>query len=475
MSHSPTQQPSEPSAAEKSSQLSCDQAIPSTENQAMADAINTSLVEVIDLTSGGDTPEPPEGKSQLHEAEARVKTEPSDSAGAALVSHTIPLIQFDPETPTTGAELTKDANITEFADNDDIESVDFSDFQRDEHQRAQEYLEICKDSNMEEYPDAFTVCMDIDQRNDFDIEMEHEEEQKKFETYRQQYEGRKQRGETTVSEEIEFRKARWTELERLRRRERKEEYKKSEQEWDSLFCSDGEQEPSPAPQAMDLPSDDIIDLSLECTTPVIGDTGREASSDGAMEIVEAPNPTPKTSIVKKRGRPKKLDPTNSCIEKKISKPGVRKGRVQNQNKKGRAKKQGPMVLADLASLFNHDIVAEAKANRELGAGPEFQGKNRRVALQTFIASMPEEARDLHNSDRKELEDAVKQFTLPCRLDGGGGWHIKGMQSSLHNYQVIGAGFMRLRESGKTLPLGGLLGDEMGFGISSSIVLFYSSC
>jgi SNF2 family DNA or RNA helicase len=48
-------------------------------------------------------------------------------------------------------------------------------------------------------------------------------------------------------------------------------------------------------------------------------------------------------------------------------------------------------------------------------------------------------------------------------DGKGGWTVKGMKTSLTVYQVLGAAWMRTRETGTDKPSGGLVADDMGFG------------
>ena len=50
-----------------------------------------------------------------------------------------------------------------------------------------------------------------------------------------------------------------------------------------------------------------------------------------------------------------------------------------------------------------------------------------------------------------------------RSDQSGNWTVKGMTTSLKNYQVLGSAFMRRRENALEEPRGGLMADQMGLG------------
>lgn len=71
---------------------------------------------------------------------------------------------------------------------------------------------------------------------------------------------------------------------------------------------------------------------------------------------------------------------------------------------------------------------------------------------------------------KVLDEAAKMFTATgtCRLNGKDGWKIKGMKSSLESYQMLGAAFMRYRETRAQVAKGGFLADAMGLGVCKMI-------
>ncbi|KAJ9613159.1 hypothetical protein H2200_003100 [Cladophialophora chaetospira] len=132
------------------------------------------------------------------------------------------------------------------------------------------------------------------------------------------------------------------------------------------------------------------------------------------------------------------------------------------NKRGR--KQGPN-MSNIASLGQTNIVAAAQANALRPDMPTFTSTTKAKALQELIASIPSSERASVRSDRTAIMEATKKFKGrgAVRADGHGGWILKGMESSLYNHQLLGAAFLRERETGDSKPKGGLVCDEMGFG------------
>lgn len=78
---------------------------------------------------------------------------------------------------------------------------------------------------------------------------------------------------------------------------------------------------------------------------------------------------------------------------------------------------------------------------------------RKTALQSLKASAPQQNREQVATDIKILDEAARMFTSTgsCRTDGKSGWIIKGMKSALESYQMIGAAFMRYRETRSQNP------------------------
>ena len=287
-----------------------------------------------------------------------------------------------------------------------------------------------------------------DEPNESDIESE--QAPLAFSDIKKDYEKRKARGETDLIDDIKFGKAKRQEEQRLEHseRQRKDAEQPAPEEGLDLFVSEGERTNSPEPMS----DEDQFGYTSLKTGNYRSPYVRSNVDSDDDSILQGPRPTPN----KRRGRTPGTKQPRKADSKKVKKSSTAKVR------KSRAKKKKPQLTASVANLLTHDIVQEAQANQQLSAGPEFKGRNRRTALTEFLVSMPEDQRDLHTDDKKAIDNAVKQFKN-CRLDGLGGWKVRDMVSSLHNHQVIGAGYMRKRERTRTAPFGGMLSDEMGFG------------
>ncbi|KAE8841558.1 hypothetical protein HRS9122_05684 [Pyrenophora teres f. teres] len=131
-------------------------------------------------------------------------------------------------------------------------------------------------------------------------------------------------------------------------------------------------------------------------------------------------------------------------------------------KKKRAVEQ---AVKQATSLFQSNVF-EQQAGANAPDQPTFSSGNKANALKQLIASLP------MNSDKKQakddiniLLDATKSFDGhgSVKSDEKGGWLVKGMKTSLKNYQVLGSAFMRRRENALEEPRGGLMADQMGLG------------
>jgi SNF2 family DNA or RNA helicase len=123
------------------------------------------------------------------------------------------------------------------------------------------------------------------------------------------------------------------------------------------------------------------------------------------------------------------------------------------------------VMTNLHSLGRTNIVADAQANASRPGIPTFTSRDKTNALNELIASIPSADRGSHNSDKSALLTATRKFKghASVKSDGQGGWKLRGMESSLYHHQLLGAAFLRERENSNTMPKGGLVCDEMGFG------------
>ncbi|PWY94320.1 SNF2 family helicase [Aspergillus sclerotioniger CBS 115572] len=117
----------------------------------------------------------------------------------------------------------------------------------------------------------------------------------------------------------------------------------------------------------------------------------------------------------------------------------------------------------LEALLASTVIPDAHENASLAAIPDSVDKDKMKALTRLVASIPSADQDEAKSDKKKVLIATKKFTSPARSDGKLGWKLKGLNTSLYHYQLLGAAFMRDRENSPEGPFGGLLSDIMGFG------------
>ena len=187
-------------------------------------------------------------------------------------------------------------------------------------------------------------------------------------------------------------------------------------------------------------------------------------------------------------RPKPAPPTTFCLDSgasdaDVSIPKQKRKRSGKPHPSSRSKKKAKITpiktkpptkrqqqqvqnLANLNTLGNSSVFTAAQTNTARKEQPGFTDRRKDVAFKELIASIPEESRSTAKVDVKQLRDATKKFTGQgsCYSDEKGGWIVKGMESSLTHYQMLGVSFMREREDlDSEAPHGGLLADEMGLG------------
>ncbi len=168
-------------------------------------------------------------------------------------------------------------------------------------------------------------------------------------------------------------------------------------------------------------------------------------------------------VINNKGKkPKRqaLDSTANDDER----PRKRRERKTGAAKPGPKKSKKP-VMTNIPSLGRTNIVEAAQANASKPGIPTFTSRDKTTALNELIASIPSADRGSLSSDKSALLTATRKFKGhgAVKSDGQGGWRLRGMESSLYHHQLLGAAFLRERENSDTLPKGGLVCDEMGFG------------
>ena len=145
-------------------------------------------------------------------------------------------------------------------------------------------------------------------------------------------------------------------------------------------------------------------------------------------------------------------------------PKGSKSKKSGTRKSAKDKKDMEKASRMKASLLHSDVFRQ-QADEDAPEQPTFTSRNKADALKELLASVPIEHQRTAKDDSNALSRAARDFDGrgSCRADGNGMWKIRGMQTSLKHYQVMGTAFMRRRENDKNEPRGGLMADQMGLG------------
>ena len=128
--------------------------------------------------------------------------------------------------------------------------------------------------------------------------------------------------------------------------------------------------------------------------------------------------------------------------------------------KRKSKKTG--YLSNSNTLLTSNVYEDANANRDQEALPASGHNNKQEALAALVASVPlgttqEDAIAEKNRILKATVVLGRGIRGSCKADGEtNDWILTGMKSSLRHHQVLGASFMKERETGGEEPLGGIL-------------------
>ncbi|KAL8735482.1 MAG: hypothetical protein Q9181_002789 [Wetmoreana brouardii] len=117
------------------------------------------------------------------------------------------------------------------------------------------------------------------------------------------------------------------------------------------------------------------------------------------------------------------------------------------------------------SLFSSNVFEEANNNLGASPAPKYSGKRKDEALKAMLINVPLENLKQARSESKSILECTKILGPRgrCYHAKDGRFGLKGMTTTLYNYQVQGAAFMKSRELGEAEPLGGMLSDSMGLG------------
>lgn len=284
----------------------------------------------------------------------------------------------------------------------------------------------------------------------FEADSDNEEMQRRsdFQSLKAAYEKKKKSSEFTMVDRIEFQRASDQEQVRIRARQNRKQQERDEIEKHMQETT------------MFIPEDPVSNNESDGLRHDHAYANKFPSPDDETEVEVS------TKKKGRGGRQKSKSDAGSTLKKTAGNSRVsKKQQGSGGTGKKRGKKSNQTPLIDVKSLFHHDIIAEATANQAKSGQANFTAKNRKDALSQLISSIPQEERNLHMSDKVALDKALSKFNGrgAIRSDGQGGWLLKGMNSSLKSYQVLGVSWMRDRENQTRNPRGGILGDDMGLG------------
>lgn len=127
------------------------------------------------------------------------------------------------------------------------------------------------------------------------------------------------------------------------------------------------------------------------------------------------------------------------IEARAKAKGAGKGKKQAP-KKGRKTKPTAPDLLNTASMLGSNVFEDTARMRDVPDQPTFgpDHDNRKdKALRSLIASVPEEYRPVAKTDKKFLDDAMKDFTGRGAVTPAedGNWNVKGLRITIKHYQA----------------------------------------
>jgi hypothetical protein len=240
-----------------------------------------------------------------------------------------------------------------------------------------------------------------------------------FQALQRDFEEKRRSGALTWQEEIEFERAQATEKARVLK-------ERLDQAYDGSDASVADEEdPRMSPSVASLPDEDDDEPKKR---------GRKRKADPATS-----KPQPK----KRRAAPKSAEDILVTARRKIEAKAKAKAASKGKNqapKKGRKSKPTAPDLLNTNSMLGSNVFTDTARMRDVPDQPTFgpDHDNRKdKALRSLIASVPEEYRPVAKTDKKFLEDAMKDFTGRGAVTPAedGNWNVKGLRVTLKHYQV----------------------------------------
>ncbi|KAL8754250.1 MAG: hypothetical protein Q9199_004477 [Rusavskia elegans] len=148
--------------------------------------------------------------------------------------------------------------------------------------------------------------------------------------------------------------------------------------------------------------------------------------------------------------------------------------VKGKSAEGKRPRAGPLGnVLNIASIRSSNIFNEANKNLDAAPAPTVFSSRKDKALKDLLIDIPLEDLRQARGERQHILNSSKVLGKHglCHLanDGTSNWVLKGMATTLYSYQVLGAAWMKLRETGDVAPYGGILADQMGLGKTLQIL------
>ncbi|KAJ0413382.1 SNF2 family N-terminal domain-containing protein [Aspergillus carlsbadensis] len=318
------------------------------------------------------------------------------------------------------------------------------------------------------YGEAARAEVDQGANEDDDEEAADQAELEELESTEEWY---KRLENPTPADEVRYAKAK----RRLEIRNKRSESRRHLQE------KEKEAEEEAEAQAKAEESDDGIFVSHNKEPEALASTEPSGGNDAEPVAIPA-GPSKKrktqnkiTAEEKRRSMAVGFEPIRRKAKGKIQEGGGRVGKrkaafakgkkdaepSRKRGKKEKTRDDEPDVLLNLRA----NVIQEAHDSARLEAPETFTAGTRDQAVLQMIAAIPAADQDEARSDGQKLKEALRKFNHRVLSDKQGGWKMKGVKTSMFNYQVLGCAFMRDRENSPEEPRGGILGDVMGIGKS----------
>lgn len=204
------------------------------------------------------------------------------------------------------------------------------------------------------------------------------------------------------------------------------------------------------------------------------------SSDNDFEH-EAPQPNNASASAEKSKRPRRKAASTAReyvarlhekedqkhARKRKQKEGKRPGAKLSRKRKLSASELGPSKAIKTANGNSYLLAngfSSSSTDVPLLPAESIKASTHADQMAQLKASIPQDCDTRRkNTQKQDLEEAVKIFGYKKIEAQDGNWRLKGMRTAMRCHQITAVAWMVKRELARTEPFGGLLADAMGMG------------